>query len=383
MASAIYVTSAAKALDRHVAFDTAPLATALVNVQLHGYHEAGGRRFFERLLDEVRRLPGVERAALADGFPGGFYAAARTVHVVTPREVRNETGDIRELSGSVNRIGAGFAGVSPQFLDTIGLPLRQGRDIQPSDQDGTPLVAIVSESAARLLWPDQNAIGKRLMFGNDGHWRTVVGVSADPVVARVESPLVSPANMVLIPAAQAYRPEMLVVVRSQKPASQLELLRSAARAIDENVALFDVATAENSIVAWAAPLRAATALTVTVGLLALTIATLGVYGVIAYVVSLRTREFGIRAALGARPAQMIKLVLDEAIQLLLVGLLAGVLITSLGERYVQSQRVGFMPNEIATWVFVPLVILMVGVAAAYGPARRASRIDPNVALRHL
>jgi ABC-type antimicrobial peptide transport system permease subunit len=160
-------------------------------------------------------------------------------------------------------------------------------------------------------------------------------------------------------------------------------LRAAARAIDDNVALFDVAPAEDSILAWAAPLQAATALTALLGVLALTIATLGVYGVIGYVVSLRTREFGIRAALGARPSQVIKLVLDEAIHLMLVGLLAGVLLASLAERYAQSQRFGFLPNEVWTWVLVPTLILIIGLAAAYGPAWRASRIDPNVALREL
>ena len=236
---------------------------------------------------------------------------------------------------------------------------------------------------ARLLWPGQDAIGKTLMFGNDGHWRTVVGVCGDPVAARVESPLVSPANRVLIPAAQYYRPDVLIVVRSRAPHLQLEPIRSAIRAIDENVAAFDVATADGSIMSWAAPLHAATILTAALGLLALAIATLGVYGVVTYVVSLRRREFGIRMALGARPAHVIKLVADEAIYLLLVGLLAGVFITSIAERYFQSRRVLFMPNEISTWVVVLFSILLVGVVAAYIPARRASLIDPNVALREL
>ena len=122
---------------------------------------------------------------------------------------------------------------------------------------------------------------------------------------------------------------------------------------------------------------------VAVGLLALTIAALGLYGVVSYVVALRSREFGIRMALGAQPKQVLKMVMDEAVRLVLGGMLAGVFIAAIAERYLQSQRVGFMPNEIATWVGVLLLIIMVGVAAALRPALRAAQVDPNVALREL
>jgi ABC-type antimicrobial peptide transport system permease subunit len=173
------------------------------------------------------------------------------------------------------------------------------------------------------------------------------------------------------------------VVRSREPAAQLEPIRGAIRTIDENVAVFDLATADASIMAWAAPYRAAAVLTGSLGLLALTIATLGIYGVIGYIVSIRTREFGIRLALGARPGQVVRMVVDDAVHLVLIGLLAGVFITAVAERYLQSQRVRFMPNEISTWVGVLAAILVIGIAAAMVPARRAAATDPNVALREL
>jgi len=383
MGAGLYLRMTAKALDQYVEFDTTPLTTAVVNLRLHDYHETAGRIFFDQLLDAVRRLPDVERAALADGFPGGSYSMPRSVDVVTDREVKEKDGTIRRIDGYERKIRAGYVGVTPGLPDTIGMPVLRGRDIAATDQDTTPDVALVSESVARLLWPGQDPIGQHLMFGRDGHVRTVVGVTADPVQARVESPLVSPANLVLIPAAQSYRPEMLVVVRSARPRALVEAIRSASRAIDENVAVFDAAPADDSIMSWAAPLHAAAILSGSLGLLALTIATLGVYGVLAYVVSLRTREFGIRMALGARPGQVIRLVVDDAIHLLLVGLLAGVFVTAIAERYFQSQRVLFMPNEISTWAGVLLMILGVGLVAAYLPARRASLIDPNIALRNL
>ena len=117
--------------------------------------------------------------------------------------------------------------------------------------------------------------------------------------------------------------------------------------------------------------------------LALGLAAVGIYGVMAYLVTQRTAEIGVRMALGAQPKQVLKLVMDEAVRLVLGGMLAGVFIAAIAERYLQSQRVGFMPNEIATWVAVLLLIVMVGVAAALRPALRAAHLDPNVALREL
>lgn len=383
MGAGLFVRATETALDRTLLFDAGPLATARVDLRMHGYHPAGGRVFFDRALIALRAVPGVEHAALTDSFPVGDYSAPTTVDFRTERDVKGVDGVVRRIEGASRTVRGGYAAVSTGFLETIGLPLRRGRDINPSDQDTTPLVAIVNETAARLLWPDQDPIGKRLMFGNDGKWRTIVGLSGDPIVVTSASPLNSPANLVLVPAAQEYRPEMLLVVRSHRPAALLEPIRGAIRGIDENVAVFDVATADDSIMAWAAPLHAAAVLTASLGLVSLTIATLGVYGVIAYVVSLRTREFGIRMALGARPAQVVKMVVDDAVHLLLVGLCAGVFVTAIAERYIASQRLKFMPNEISTWVTVLLLMVVVGIGAALLPATRASRIDPNVALREL
>ena len=383
MGAGLFIRATEKDLNRRVLFDTTPLATARIDLRMHGYHPDGGRLFFDRALAAVRALPGVDQAAVADSFPVGDYAAPATVDFRAEREVKGTDGTIRRIEGAWRTLRGGSIGVSPGFLATIGIPLLRGRDVGPTDQDTTTPVAIVNETAAHLLWPDQEALGKRLMFGSDGIWRTVVGVCGDPIEVTSPSTLNTSANLVLIPAAQDYRPERLIVIRSRRPAAQLEPLRGVIRAIDENVAVFDLATADSSIMAWAAPLRAAALLTGSLGLLALTIATLGVYGVIAYVVSLRTREFGIRMALGARSGQVLKMVLDDAIHLVLVGLMAGVFVTAVAERYFQSQRVGFMPNEISTWVGVLALILIVAIVAALVPARRASRIDPNVALREL
>jgi ABC-type antimicrobial peptide transport system permease subunit len=170
---------------------------------------------------------------------------------------------------------------------------------------------------------------------------------------------------------------------AQTPTVALGQLHPTIRALDSDVAVFDASTVDASILAWVNPLQALATLVALLGTLALGIAAFGVYGVMAYLVSTRTREFGIRIALGATPRRMTRMVLDEAVHLLLVGLLPGVLVASLGSRLAENALRGLMPNDISTWIMVLLAILGVGLLAAYLPARRASRLDPTVALREL
>ena len=175
----------------------------------------------------------------------------------------------------------------------------------------------------------------------------------------------------------------MVVTRSDSPRGQLDPLRKAVRALDANVALFDAASLDESILSWVGPLRAARLLMLTLALVALAISMTGIYGVLSFIVSRRRREFGIRIALGAARRQVLKMIFDEALHLLLVGLLAGVFVAALLERTLTARRYGMPPNEISTWIVVLGVILTVGLAAALVPARRAASIDPNVALRDL
>ena len=177
---------------------------------------------------------------------------------------------------------------------------------------------------------------------------------------------------------------MLVLVKSRAPRGQVEPLKAAIRAIDPDVAIQDAAPLDDSILAWVRPTRAAAMLMLALGALALLIAGLGVYGVISYIVSLRTREFGIRMALGATPGRVLTSVLDHAIHLVLVGMLPGILIAALGTQFVLvGNPMQPYANPLFTWIVVPVLLLLVGIVAGYVPARRAARVDPNVALRDL
>jgi predicted permease len=362
---------------RHIHYDPAPLTLASVNLSLHDYPESRGREFFDRLLDDARALAGVERAVLTSGIPPG----SRTViQADDPPEGR---------AGEPPRIYTGFMRVSPGFFATVGLNLRAGRDFGPGDGPGAPLVAILSESAAGALWPGQDPLGKRLVI--ERRTVTVVGVSPNLVSGLTgpreefpgseRFPATRPSNNVFLPFAQHYTPAMSVIVRSRGQ-GQVDALRAAVNRIDEHVAVVRAA-AVSSLLDRIGALWAAATVMATLAAVALTIAMLGVYGVVSFFVSSRTREFGIRLALGATPRGLMKLVLDHSVHVVLVGLLPAVFIAAVGSRLIESRQFDLMPNEISTWVAVPLLLVAAALAAAYFPARRAARVDPNVSLKEL
>ena len=376
MGTGLYVQRALAALDKTVNLDTSRITSARIDLSLHDYTATRGQGFYRALLEKIATLPGVEHAAIGDGLPGYDYASA-TMFLLVPEKGTTASGD------QARRITGAYAGVSARFLETLGLRVTRGRPFNTTDRFGAPLVTIVAESAASRLWPGEDPVGKRVMFGSEGYWRTVVGVSSDPIISSKDTANVCESCVVFVPWDQRYRHEMLVMVRSASPSALVDPLAAAIREIDPEVAVHDAATLDDSLLAWVRPMRAATWLMASLGLVSLAIATLGVYAVVSFLVSARTREFGIRLALGATPRRVVGMVLDQAVHLLLVGLLPGVLIASLGSRLLESRIRNLMPNDVPTWIAVPVLVLVVGLLAGYFPARRAGRIDPTRALRDL
>jgi predicted permease len=374
----------------HVNYDSESVVTGRIDVRLHGYEEAAGQHFFAQALDAVRAVPGVDRVALADALPGARESG--------PRYTMFEQFSIEPPSGPARRQPSHFVRVSPGFFDAIGLGLREGRDFLASDVAGAQAVAIVSASFARSLWPDEPAMGRQFTFAGELRPVTIVGVAEDPVGSADTSPL-QVSHMVFLPLGQPgpgrseealrrgwsrnFEPSLLIVARSMTPAAVYDPIRAALRRINDDVAVQNLSSARDSLLAWLAPLRALTILMTSAGTFALSISMLGVYGVVSYFVSLRRRELAIRLALGASPRQVLALVLAHTRKTVLIGLLPGVWIGASGSRWIETTRFDLMPNEIRTWVAVPLLILIAGLAAGYVPARRASKIDPNVALRSL
>lgn len=377
MATGILLENAPANLSARVLYDAAPLTAAGVDLAPYGYNETTASVFFERLLASSRTVPGVDGAALASAIPGGAGSEAPEImYLVAP--TRNN------VSGSTRRIKASAVAVSPTFFDTAGIRLARGRAFTQADGDGAPLAAILSRSAAEVLFPGRDPLGLTVMYGFEGAALTVVGIVEDPVTGPSdEAPFAQPSNFVFVPLAQHPRLDASLVVRAPSTAALADPLRGLVRSIDNRVGLFEPMRVTDSRLAWAAPLKAAHMLVLAGACAALTVALLGIYGMLTYFVSRRTKEFGIRMALGATRAQIARLVFDHTIHVLLVGLLCGVLVATLGSRLLEHSLVQLMPNEVRTWAIVPLLILVTGTIAGCIPALRASRVDPNVALREL
>jgi hypothetical protein len=315
---------------------------ATLRAAVHARREA----FFSTLLEQTRALPGVEAAALTNtlpgstaprpsGGPGALQAAARP--------------DL--VSGRPPNLNASWISVSPGFLETIGVRLLQGRGIQPADAHGAPLVAVLSRSAADGLWPNEDPIGKRIHCCQQLYETlTVVGVAGDPVSSSDRSAWTRHSNFVLLSSAQTGNNARLIVVRTAHPAGQVDALRALIHGLDPRVPVFDAGPVDEFLLAGVAIARAQRVVTMALGVLALGIATFGIYGVVGYFVSRRTREFGLRLALGATPRQILRLVVDYAIHIILIGLLPAVLLASLGTRLFEHRLSGIMPNGITMWV---------------------------------
>ena len=364
-------------LDKRIRYDASRLTAARMDLSFNGYTEARGQAVFERMLDAAKNIPGVNRAALADGIPGAVGDAAPPTTPLIAEVSKERPGNPRRVRGTT-------VAISPSLLATLGVPVLRGRLFTQWDAAGAPLVAIVSTSMGEALYPGRDALGKSVELGFGGPWLTIVGVRADPITGDTSAGVFDrPSNVVFVPALQHYKAKMFILVQSSRPQAVVEPLRGAMRSIDDRVPMYRPATLEDRFVTWAAPARAARVLMVTVGATALIIAMLGIFGVVNYFVNVRTREFGIRVALGATKAGVMRLVIDQAVHVLLVGLLFGVTVTTMASRVIEQRLTHTMPNQIVTWAIAPLLLLGAGLLSAYFPARRAARVDPNVALRHL
>ena len=246
------------------------------------------------------------------------------------------------------------------------------------------MTAVLTTSAAEVLFPGRDPLGQSIIYGFGGPAIAVVGIVDDLVDGPSEhAPYARPANMILLPWAQHPSLAGVLLVRADPHSAIEEPLRAMVRGIDDRVGLFGPVRLNETLLGSLAPLRAARLLVVTIALLAVSIALLGVYGMLTYFVNVRLREFGIRIALGATRSQVMRLVFDQTVHVLLIGLLCGVLVATLGARVLEHTIVALMPNGLAAWGVVPTLVLLVGSIAGCLPALRASRVDPMVALRDL
>ncbi len=336
---------------------------------------------FERMVDEVGRVPGVATAAVVSQVP--FSSRGNSNGLVPEgRPLKAESA-----IDSVLRL------ITPGYLQTMRIPLKRGRAFTDADRAGGQHVMIISETLARQAWPGQDPIGKRITCceaGPDGKspdWKVVIGVAGD---VHIGSPADPPVPEFYLPVQQAprnawdwIRRTMFIVARtsgSQAPDAMTAPVRQAIARIDPTLPLFDIQTMDERLDGAIATRRFNMALLTTLGAVGMLLAAIGIYGVIAYFVSQRTQEIGVRLALGASPRDVLTLVVRQALRPVLVGVAVGVGLALFAARLLESQLFGVAPRDPLTLVGVTLTLIAVAVAASLVPARRAARVDPTRAL---
>jgi len=338
-------------------FEPAKVMTASFDLGQNGYNEARGRQFISQLSERVAALPGVESVSFAR------IVAFSDVPWIGPANIEGA----KQQRANLNFI-------SPNYFQTLGIPLVRGREFTSQDTASAPLVFIVNEAAARRYWPGQEAIGKRL---NGGEVVGVVRNSKERGLTADASPTIYK------PLLQNYQSPLTLHLRTAMEGQPLlAALRREVRSLDGTLPVYDIGTLAQQRDGSLYTERLAAALLTLFGLLALSLAAVGIYGVLSYVVTERTREMGIRLALGARPRDLLRLVVGQGLVLTLIGLVIGVGASFALTRLIAKLLFGVSATDPLTFVVIPLLLTGVALLACWIPARRATRVDPLAALRY-
>jgi macrolide transport system ATP-binding/permease protein len=367
--SVLVVKSLERSLNAPIGFEVHGLATVSFDLNMQGYEEPRGRDFERRVLDKIRQLPGVESAALADNFPLTLTVPWSAVYV-EGKPVPKRAADLPN---------AYFFAVSPGYFQTMRTHLISGREFDDRDRQGGQRVAIVSSSFATELMDGANPLGRRFSTGPAEKPMEIVGV----VETGKYYTLNEKGRAFWTPLEDAYRSKASLVVRTRvlPPESVLPAIRAAVNEIDPSIALFSTGSMQDQLAWTFFPPRIAAIALSAFGVLALVLAATGIYGVMAYAVSRRTREIGIRMAIGATQAQVLASVARRAATLIGTGLVLGLGIALLAGRFLESILYGVKPSDPLSFAIVFALMLGIGGAATFAPALRATRIDPTQALR--
>jgi putative ABC transport system permease protein len=323
--------------------------------------------FQQRLLDRVRAIPGVRSAAFTDYLP--LSGADNSWAFRIEGRPQKPPGEFDEVN---------YRPVGPGYFETIGIPVTRGRGFIASDNEDRPLVVAINESMAGKFWGSTDPIGQRVSFSED-KWRTIVGIVGDVHHLALDT---KAKPEMYIPYAQAPNVEArptIVLRTSTEPLSIAVPLRQAVAEIDRGVPIDRIKTMQELVSGSVGQPRFRTAVVLTFSLLALFVASIGLYGVMSYVVSQRTQEFGIRMALGATQSAVMNLVLGQAGKLVGIGIVLGLTGAVLLSQAIAKLLYGVAPVDGVTLVSVTTLLALVGGAAVYVPARRAAKSIPIAA----
>jgi predicted permease len=326
--------------------------------------------FQQQLLDRVHRIPGVQAAAFTAYLPlsgtdnsWSFYIEGRPAKPAGVFDMTN------------------YRPVSTGYLETIGIPVERGRSFNPADDEDHPLVVIVNQSMARSFWGQQNPVGQRLRFG-DSKPRTIVGIVGDVHHEALGS---KPTPEMYVPFSQVPNVEArptIVLRTSVAPASVTNALRDAVSEVDSNVPMDHIETMQHTVSGSVGQTRFRTAVLAMFAVLALFVASIGLYGVMSYIVSQRIREFGIRMAVGASRGAVLRMVLGHAARLVGIGICVGLAGAALLARLITSLLFEVASFDVATLASVSVLLAVVALVASFIPAQRAAKADPMSSLRY-
>ena len=354
-------------------FETGSAVVMSVNLALQGYDDARGRGFYRRLVERVESLPGVQSASITSFLPLSLHYLGVSIHPEGQAPVR---------AASVSEAMLGSVGLG--YLRAMGIPLIAGRDFTAQDNQDAPPVAIINETFARRLWPGQRAIGKR--FGAVGSTEPLVEVIGVAKDGKYFSLSEEPRLFVYRPMEQHYiggasNDGTLIVRMAADPNAIIAAVRDEIRQLDANLPIFGVKTLNEHMRLSLFLLGAGAAIVGSFGLLALALAAVGIYGVMAFTVSLRAREIGVRIALGAQGADVLKLILRQGLTLTLLGIVLGLAGAVSLTRVMSNFLFGISATDPLTFAGVTAFLAGVALLACWIPARRATKVDPMIALR--
>jgi putative ABC transport system permease protein len=351
-------------------FEVERTITMSVDLGLQGYDEARGRAFYKQLMARVEALPGVRAASYINELPLNLDLTSSGIYAEGQPFTRGS--DLPLVK---------HANIWPRYFETMGIPLLQGRDFTMQEDQQESRVVIINETFARRFWPGQNPIGKRVRKGGpDQPFWQVVGIAKD---GKYWSLGEDPQPFVYFPLMRDYDPILSLVVNvSAEPQSMINTIRGEVQRLDANLPVYDVMTMREHMRLSLFPLRAGAWIAGSFASLALALAGLGIYGVMAYTVSQRTREIGIRMALGAQSRDVMRAVVKQGMWLALVGLMIGLAGALALTRLMSSVLYGVSATDLVTFAGVTLLLGAVVWTACYIPARRATKVDPMIALRY-
>lgn len=346
-------------------FSAREMLIADVDPALQGYNQANTESFYRQLEERLTAVPGVQNVGVIDSPPLGFNNSDRGFEIPGYVASKNEQLDSR------------YSSIDPGYLDAMGIPLLSGRAFTARDDSGAVPVLVINERFAKKFWPGQNAVGKTVRTA--GKLRTVVGVVPTGKYQRLGE---DPQLYMYFPQAQLFSSGMSLMIRTRgDPNALIPALRREVAALDANMPLSNVRSLEKHLGFSLLPARIAGAALGIFGLLGLLLASVGMYGVMAYSVAQRTREIGIRMAVGATAANVIRLIMQQGMTLVLIGTVIGSAAAIAASRALAGILYGSNGQDPLTFTMVPLVLIAVAALATFAPARRAAHVDPAITLR--